>query len=98
MSHSTTEISFKKDPETWSLMEKILRDGARKMLQQALENEVAEYLEKHSHVEDELGHKIVVRNGYNPERTIVTGIGQFEVKAPRVDDRKLAGNGICQHS
>ena len=92
MSHDTTEISFKKDPEMWSLMEKILRDGARKMLQQALENEVAEYLDKHSQVKDEFGHKIVVRNGYNPERTIVTGIGQFEVKAPRVDDRKLPEN------
>ena len=71
-------------------MEKILRDGARKMLQQALENEVAEYLEKHSDSRDENGLKSVVRNGYNPPRDIVTGIGKFEVKAPRIDDRKLA--------
>ena len=42
MSNTTTETVFKEDPEIWSLMEKILRDGARKMLQQALENEVAE--------------------------------------------------------
>jgi putative transposase len=90
MSDNTTDIEFKKDPEIWSLMEKILRDGARKMLQQALENEVAEYLEKHSDSRDENGLKTVVRNGYNPARDIVTGIGKFEVKAPRIDDRKLA--------
>ena len=89
MSNTTTEIALKKDPETWSLMEKILRDGARKMLQQALENEVAEFLEKHSNSRDENGLKSVVRNGYNPPRDIVTGIGKFEVKAPRIDDRKL---------
>lgn len=89
MSDNTTDIKFKKDPGTWSLMEKILRDGARKMLQQALENEVAEFLEKHSNSRDENGLKSVVRNGYNPARDIVTGIGKFEVKAPRIDDRKL---------
>ena len=43
MSNTTTETAFKEDPETWSLMEKILRDGAKKMLQQALENEVADF-------------------------------------------------------
>jgi putative transposase len=93
MSNTTTEMAFKKDPETWSLMEKILRDGARKMLQQALENEVAEFLEKHSNSRDENGLKAVVRNGYNPERDIVTGIGKFNIKAPRIDDRKLANTG-----
>ena len=91
MSNTTTEIAFKEDPETWSLMEKILRDGAKKMLQQTLENEVAEFLEKHSNSRDENGLKSVVRNGYNPPRDIVTGIGKFEVKAPRIDDRKLTG-------
>jgi len=67
-----------------------LRDGAKKMLQQALENEVAEFLEKHSNSRDENGLKTVVRNGYTPPGDIVTGIGKFEVKAPRIDDRKLA--------
>jgi len=90
MSDNTIDIEFKKDPETWSLMEKILRDGARKMLQQALENEVAEFLEIHSNSKDENGLKSVVRNGYNPPRDIVTGIGKFNIKAPRIDDRKLA--------
>ncbi|OQY37545.1 MAG: hypothetical protein B6229_08230 [Spirochaetaceae bacterium 4572_7] len=60
------------------------------MLQQALENEVAEFLEKHSNSRDENGLKTVVRNGYTPPGDIVTGIGKFEVKAPRIDDRKLA--------
>ncbi len=38
---------------------------------------------------DEAGHRLVVRNGYKPERSILTGIGPIEVKQPRVDDRKL---------
>lgn len=89
MNDSTTEIDFKKDLDTWSLLERTLREGAQKMLQQALENEINEFLLKHSSKVDNNGHKQVVRNGYHPERDIVTGLGQFPVKAPRVDDRKL---------
>ncbi|OQY36843.1 MAG: hypothetical protein B6229_09295 [Spirochaetaceae bacterium 4572_7] len=55
MSNNTTDIEFIKDSEIWALMEKILRDGAKKMLQQALENEVAEFLEKHNNSRDENG-------------------------------------------
>lgn len=90
MAHDTTGIiDFKKDTETWSVLEKILREGAQKMLQQALENEITEYLAEHVMKTDKNGHRRVVRNGYNPEREIVTGLGPFSVKAPRVDDRKL---------
>lgn len=89
MNDSITEIDFKKDADTWSLIEKTLREGAQKMLQQALENEISEFLTKHAQNVDENGHKQVVKNGYHRERDIVTGLGQFSVKAPRVDDRKL---------
>lgn len=89
MNDSTEENRFVKDTETWSVLEKILREGAQKMLQQALENEIAEFLEKHASKRDDNGHRVVVRNGYYPEREIVTGIGKVPVKVPRVDDRKL---------
>jgi len=84
---TTTETGFFEDTSNWSSLEIVLREGARKMLQQALEIEIEEYLQKHSQT-DENGHRLVVRNGYHPEREIVTGIGPMSVKAPRIDNRK----------
>lgn len=89
MDDTTTQVDFKKDVETYSLLESTLRDGALKMLKQALEIEIQEFLKKHESKVDENGYKLVVRNGYHQEREIVTGLGPFSVKAPRVDDRKL---------
>ncbi|MBI9100490.1 MAG: IS256 family transposase [Spirochaetaceae bacterium] len=89
MKDSTTESRFEKDTDTWSVLENILREGAQRMLIQAIENEVDEFIEKHSLKVDENGHRIVVRNGHLPERVIVSGLGPFSVKRPRVDDRKL---------
>lgn len=65
----------------------VLRQGARKLLQQAVDDEVVEYLAQHGELKDEQGRQRVVRNGYLPERTIQTGIGEVAVKAPRVRDR-----------
>ena len=53
------------------------------MLEQALELEVTEYLEKHSSQRDENGKQMVVKNGYHPEKNLVTGVGPIGVKAPR---------------
>jgi transposase-like protein len=68
----------------------ILRDGAQRLLTEAIEAEVAEWIETHRHRRDEQGHRQVVRNGYLPERTLVTGIGPVPVKQPRVLDRRGA--------
>jgi len=89
MDHATTESDFGEETDTWSVLEQTLREGARRMLQQALELEVTEYLEKHSEQRDQKGQRMVVKNGYHPERSLVTGVGPIGVKAPRVDDRKL---------
>ncbi len=56
------------------------------MLRQALEIEIEEYLQKHSHT-DENGHRLVVRNGYHPEREILTGIGPMTVRVPHPPGR-----------
>jgi len=69
-------------------LEELLRHGARQMLQQAIENEVSEYIEAHAHISDENGHRVVVRNGALPERGLVTGIGTVPVCQPRVHDRR----------
>lgn len=69
-------------------LEGLLREGARRMLQQAIENEVSEYIEAHAHLSDEKGQRVVVRNGVLPERDLVTGIGKVPVCRPRVYDRR----------
>jgi transposase-like protein len=74
--------------ETCSLLEQIARKGARKMLQQALELEVEEYIQAHRQDTDSSGRRAVVRNGYHPSRCIVSGIGPLPIRQPRVDDRK----------
>jgi len=66
----------------------VLRSGARELLQQAIEAEVAEFTAQHRELKDERERQRVVRNGYQPERTIQTGIGDVPVKTPRVRDRQ----------
>jgi transposase-like protein len=70
------------------VLEEILRDGARRMLQQAIEGEVADYVEKHRATVDEHGRRLVARNGRLPQRELTTGIGPLAVKQPRVRDRR----------
>ena len=66
----------------------VLRSGARELLQQAVEAEVAEFIARHRELKDERERQRVVRNGHQPERTIQTGIGEVPVKTPRVRDRQ----------
>lgn len=73
--------------EVASVLDAIIRQGAQRMLQSALEAEVAEYVDRHAHVVSEAGHRTVVRNGYLPERELVTGAGPVKVEQPRVRDR-----------
>ncbi len=70
----------------------VLRQGAWRMLAQTVEAEVEAFVAAYAHVRDEEGRRQVIRNGYLPERTIQTGIGNIAVKAPRVRDR--SGSGI----
>ncbi len=70
----------------------ILRQGAQKMLAEAIENEVVEYLDRYACVRDDQGHRLAVRNGYLPRRTIQTGIGPVEISQPRVNDRRIDEN------
>jgi putative transposase len=74
-------------------LDEIARQGARRMLAEALEAEVEAYLEAAKEERDEYGRALVVRNGYAREREIVLGAGAVEVRAPRVNDRRLDENG-----
>jgi len=69
-------------------LDETLREGARKLLQQAIEAEVNEYIEMHAGLKNEGDRRLVVRNGYLPQRGIQTGIGSVDVKQPRVRDKR----------
>ena len=80
-------ISREEGPGSRSVLEEIVREGARRLLQAALEAEVAEQLAQFSNVVDTAGRKVVVRNGHLPERELVTGVGPLPIKQPRVRDK-----------
>lgn len=65
----------------------LLKTGARKLLEQAIEVELEEMLSRYTEQRTETGHAAVVRNGYLPERAIQTGIGPVTVKVPKVCSR-----------
>lgn len=84
--HASNDIN----PTTFSIMDpisEILRDGAKKILQSAIENEVYEYLTIMKNKKDHLNRQIATRNGYLPKRTIDTGLGPIPVEQPRVRHR-----------
>src|SRR5919112_1434496 len=65
----------------------VLREGAKRMLMQAIEAEVESFLAAHTGLVDQQGRRRVVRNGHAPERQIQTGIGPVAVRRPKVRDR-----------
>src|SRR3712207_5701789 len=77
-------------------LDEIARQGARRMLAQALEAEVDAYIEAASDQRDARGHALVVRNGRAREREILCGAGAVEVRAPRVNDRRIDEHGKCR--
>jgi len=76
----------------------ILREGAQRLLAQAIEAEVDGWIEGHANLKDEGGRQNVVRNGHHPRRTLVTGVGPVEVTQPRVLDRRIAGTNDAGES
>ena len=70
----------------------VLRNGARALLAQAVEAEVAGFLAKHADLKTEDGRARVVRHGHLPERAVMTGIGPVAVRQPRVRDRAAAAD------
>src|ERR1044071_3088682 len=74
----------------------VLRAGARALLAQAVEAEVAAFLAGHADKHTEDGRQRLVRHGHRPERVIMTGLGPVPVHAPRVRDRTGAGEGCIR--
>jgi len=72
-----------------SLIDQIVREGARRMLAAALQAEVDAYIAAFADERDEAGRRLVVRNGSHAPREILTAAGAIAVKAPRVNDKRL---------
>jgi len=72
-----------------SLIDEIVREGARRMLAAALQAEVDEYIARFADCRDEAGRRLVVRNGSAQPRQVLTSAGAVEVQAPRVNDRRV---------
>jgi transposase-like protein len=76
-------------PVSAALIDELVREGARRMLAEALKAEVDAYIAAFADERDEAGRRLVVRNGYHAPREILTAAGAVEVKAPRVNDKRV---------
>ena len=79
-------VAFRAAFEGRSVLDELAREGAQKMLQQALEAEVQEFLVRHEDRRDEDGRRLVVGNGHLPPRELLTGAGPLQVRQPRARD------------
>lgn len=73
-------------------LEELIRRGARELIQKAIEVEVRELLADYENVKMLGGQRTVVRNGYLPERQVLTAVGPVDVRVPKVRDR--SGGGV----
>ena len=73
--------------ESRSFLDRIIQEGAQRMLQEALKHEVEEYLSRMEHQRMEDGRRAIVRNGHLPDRDLVTGAGPVRIRQERVRDR-----------
>lgn len=83
------EIEENSNSPTIDLLEEAIRARAREVIESLYEDEVQRFLNKTSSIVDKTGNKLVVRNGFHKERTILTTNGYVTVRLPRVDDRAL---------
>ena len=85
--NKNTVVSLQDREQISDPLTDLVRSGARKLIEQAIDIELQELLSQYSGHQTDSGHAAVVRNGYLPERAIQTGIGPVTVKIPKVRSR-----------
>ncbi len=90
---TSNTLPFNTSTDVTDPLKAILSEGAKQMLQAAIEAEVEQYIETYKSCRDDRGHRLVVRNGHHPERKIQTGIGLLAVRKPKVNDRRVDETG-----
>jgi len=88
-------LEFNNKESVSDVLNELLRDGAQQLIRQAVETELSEYMSQHQRITDD-GRLALVRNGYLPEREILTGIGPVSVRIPKV--RSKAGQALTFRS
>jgi transposase-like protein len=89
MSQRTTARALVPEASSHDVVTDILRQGAQKMLAAAIQAEVDGYISENAGFLDAEGHRLVVRNGYLPERDLQSGVGSVTIRQPRIDDRRV---------
>ena len=90
MDDSTDQVRLVPLSEAQDVLTDVLRRGAQQLLAQAVEAEVADWIDRRQDCRDSDGLRQVVRNGHLPQRTLTTGLGPVAVQQPRVHDRRPA--------
>ena len=96
MTESTLHALSQPETEITDPLHELLRRGARDLIAKAVEAELETFLAAYAEEKLEDGRRRVVRNGYLPERTVQTGVGDVAVQVPKVRDRR--GGGVRFHS
>src|ERR1051326_1982787 len=91
-------VEFRSQFGKTSPLDELVRSGAQRMLQTAIEAEVEEFIAVHGDRRDAAGNRLVVRNGYQPARELLTGAGRLEVQQPRVRDNSAQKEGRVRFS
>ena len=91
-------LAFRQQFEERSPLDELVREGARRMLQEAINAEVETFIDSHRHRVDVQGRRLVVKNGSLPAREIMTGAGQVEVSQGRVRDNSADPSDRVQFS
>lgn len=91
-------LAFRSQFDTRSPLDELIRMGAQRMLQAAIDAEVDEFLARHADRRDDEGRRHVVRNGHLPAREILTGAGRLTIQQPRVRDKSPDREGRVQFS
>ncbi len=91
MTDSTLRALSQPEPPVTDPLHELLRQGARDLIAKAVEAELATFLAQYADQRLDDGRQAVVRNGYLPERTVQTGVGDVSVQVPKVRDRSGGG-------
>lgn len=86
---TTPTVTETLQTETYLTLDQLVQQGAKRMLEAALEAEVESYIQRYQTERDEEGRAQVVRNGQGAERTIRTGAGVMKITAPRINDQRV---------
>ena len=84
-------ISLEKPAENRDILTEILQAGAKELLTKAVQAELTEFLSQYQDVVDGQGRRAVVRNGYLPQRELMTGLGPVDIQVPKTRDRSGEG-------